>query len=61
MISNMLPHEKDIVLIVDDTAANHEVIQTFLSDIGVKCENAFDGMEAVTMCGSVESLSLIHI
>ena len=55
MISNMLPHEKDIVLIVDDTAANHEVIQTFLSDIGVKCENAFDGMEAVTMCGSVES------
>ena len=36
MISNMLPHEKDIVLIVDDTAANHEVIQTFLSDIGVK-------------------------
>ena len=55
MISNMLPHEKDIVLIVDDTAANHEVIQTVLSDIGVKCENAFDGMEAVTMCGSVES------
>ena len=55
MINNILSPERDIVLIVDDTAANHEVIQTFLNDIGVKCENAFDGMEAITMCSSVES------
>lgn len=45
---------QDIVLIVEDTAANHEVIRTFLSDIGVRCESAFDGMEAVTKCGLVE-------
>lgn len=54
MIDKLTP-DKDIVLIVDDTAANHEVIQTFLNDIGVKCENAFDGMEALTMCNSVDN------
>lgn len=45
---------QDIVLIVEDTAANHEVIRTFLNDIDVKCAGAFDGMEAITMCSSVE-------
>ena len=53
-MNNILSNEMDTVLIVDDTTANHEVIQAFLSDIGVKCESAFDGMEAVTMCGSVD-------
>ena len=52
---NILSHDANIVLIVDDTAANHEIIQSFLSDIGVKCESAFDGLEAVTMCNSVDS------
>lgn len=55
MINKILSPERDIVLIVDDTSANHEVIQAFLNDISVKCENAFDGMEAITMCSSVES------
>lgn len=54
MISK-LSNDMDIVLIVDDTTANHEVIQSFLSDIGAKCESAFDGMEAVTMCSSIDS------
>lgn len=53
-MNNILSNEMDTVLIVDDTTANHEVVQTFLSDIGVKCESAFDGMEAVTMCSSVD-------
>lgn len=45
---------QDIVLIVEDTVANHEVIRTFLNDINVRCESAFDGMEAVTRCSLVE-------
>ncbi len=45
---------QDIVLIVEDTIANHEVMRTFLCDINVKCESAFDGMEAVTRCSLVE-------
>lgn len=53
-MKNVLTRDRDTVLIVDDTSANHEVIQTFLNDIGVKCESAFDGLEAVTMCNSVD-------
>lgn len=51
----------DTVLIVEDTAANSEIIETFLDDINVGSEKARDGMEAVTMCGSMEddSFSLI--
>lgn len=45
---------QDVVLIVEDTAANHEIIRTFLSDINVTCESAFDGMEAITICSSVK-------
>lgn len=45
----------DTVLIVDDTIGNHEVLQSFLNDIGVKCESAFDGMEAITRCTSSDS------
>lgn len=64
-MNNMFFNESDIVLVVDDTIANHEVIQAFLSDIGVKCESAFDGMEALTMCssagGSHYSLILMDI
>ncbi|MDO4545468.1 MAG: response regulator [Bacillota bacterium] len=41
---------RDTVLIVEDTADNYEIIQTFLGDIGVLYENAFDGAEAVEMC-----------
>lgn len=52
---NILSPDINIVLIVDDTLANHEVIQSFLSDIGVKCESAFDGLEALTMCNSVDN------
>ena len=48
-MKNVSTRDRDTVLIVDDTSANHEVIQTFLNDIGVKCESAFDGLEAVTM------------
>lgn len=53
-MKNVSTRDRDTVLIVDDTSANHEVIQTFLNDIGVKCESAFDGLEAVTMCNSVD-------
>ena len=53
-MTNTTDESKDLVLIVEDTAANYEVIQTFLKDIDVECENAFDGMEAVTMCSSVD-------
>lgn len=44
--------QQDIVLIVEDTPANHDVMRTFLTDIGISCESAFDGMEAVTKCSS---------
>ncbi len=54
MIKKFSP-DTDIVLIVDDTMANHEILHSFLGDIGVKCESAFDSMEAVTMCSSVDS------
>lgn len=54
MINKFSP-DTDIVLIVDDTTANHEILHSFLGDIGVKCESAFDSMEAVTMCSSVDS------
>lgn len=43
---------KDAVLVVEDTAANHDVIRAFLNDIDVHCESAFDGMEAITACSS---------
>lgn len=52
---NILSPNVEVVLIVDDTTANHEVVQSFLNDIGVKCESAFDGMEAITMCNSVDN------
>ena len=45
---------KDTVLIVDDTAANHDVIRSFLEDIGVACQSAFDGMEAITACDGID-------
>lgn len=45
--------QKDIVLIVEDTIANHEVIATFLGDMNVSCESAYDGMEAITRCNAV--------
>lgn len=51
---NTPAENKDIVLIVEDTAANYEVIEAFLKDIDVACECAFDGMEAVTMCSAVD-------
>ena len=54
MISS-LSDKTDTVLIVDDTIGNHEVLQSFLNDIGVKCESAFDGMEAITRCSSSDS------
>jgi len=41
--------EKEIILVVDDVPANHEIIQSFLDDIGVSYESAFDGMMAITM------------
>lgn len=42
----------ECVLVVDDTAANHDVIRVFLQDINVSCESAYDGTEAIAMCGS---------
>lgn len=45
---------RDKVLVVDDTPANHDIIRTFLNDINVICESAYDGMEAVSMCTSSE-------
>lgn len=45
---------KDIVLIVEDVSESHEIIETFLTDIDVNCEHAYDGMEAVTKCSSLE-------
>ena len=53
-MNNASDANKETVLIVEDTAANYEVVQTFLNDIDVLCENAHDGMEAITKCGSVE-------
>lgn len=47
--------QNDFVLIVDDTAANHDVIRSFLGDIHVICDSAFDGMEAITACGDHDS------
>lgn len=45
---------KDTVLVVEDTAANHDVIRAFLNDIDVCCESVYDGMEAVTACGDAD-------
>lgn len=41
---------KEIVLIVDDNAENHEIIETFLEDLQITCDHAFDCIEAVTLC-----------
>ncbi len=46
---------RDKVLVVDDTPANHDIIRTFLNDINVICESAYDGMEAVAKCTSLPS------
>lgn len=53
-MNRSMEYSNDIVLIVEDTAANSEIIETFLEDINVRCENAFDGLEAVARCGAVE-------
>ncbi len=53
-MTNKTKAPRDIVLIVDDTAANHDVIRSFLEDIDVSCESAFDGMEAITACSAVD-------
>ena len=45
---------RDTVLVVDDTPANHDIIKTFLNDINVNCESAFNGMEALTMCDTAD-------
>ena len=48
---------RDTVLVVDDTPANHDIIRTFLNDINVNCESAFNGVEALTMCDTAVSSS----
>ena len=53
MINKNSTHQ-DIVLIVEDTPANHDVIRTFLDDMGILCESAFDGLEAVTKCTAAD-------
>ena len=45
---------RDTVLVVDDTPANHDIIKTFLNDINVNCESAYNGIEAITMCGAAD-------
>lgn len=42
----------EVVLIVDDNAENHEIIEAFLKDIQIQCDHAFDCIEAVTLCTS---------
>ena len=49
---NAPENRQDKVLIVDDTPANHDIIRTFLNDINVACESAYNGLEAVTRCSS---------
>jgi len=41
---------REVVLIVDDNSENHEIIETFLKDLNVQCDHAFDCIEAVTLC-----------
>lgn len=43
---------QEIVLIVDDNAENHEIIGTFLEDLQITCDHAFDCIEAVTLCAT---------
>ena len=54
MIKKFSP-DTDIVLIVDDTMANHEILHSFLGDIGVKCESAFD-MVISLICNGFNNL-----
>lgn len=49
-MSNTYENTEDTVLIVEDTSENHEIIDTFLKDINVRCEHAYTGTEAVEMC-----------
>lgn len=42
----------DTILIVEDIKENYEILQAFLDEINVACENARDGLEAITMCSS---------
>ena len=48
-MSSKYENTEDTVLIVEDTSDNHEIIDTFLKDINVKCEHAYTGAEAVEM------------
>ena len=58
---NSYENNSDTVLIVEDTSENHEIIETFLKDINVRCEHAYTGAEAVEMCrsSSADHYSLI--
>lgn len=49
MLTNL---SREVVLIVDDNSENHEIIETFLKDLNVKCDHAFDCIEAVTLCST---------
>lgn len=63
-MSNTYESTNDTVLIVEDTVENHEIIDTFLKDINVRCEHAYTGAEAVEMCQAVDkqySLILMDI
>ena len=59
-MSNTYENTEETVLIVEDTNENHEIIDTFLKDINVRCEHAYTGAEAVEMCQTAaEQYSLI--
>ena len=59
-MSNTYENTEETFLIVEDTNDNHEIIDTFLKDINVRCEHAYTGAEAVEMCQTAaEQYSLI--
>lgn len=45
----------DRVLVIDDNRSDYEIIQSFLDDIDVACENAANMAKALSMYRSVES------
>ena len=49
-MGTMKNRDEFIALVVEDNFSNYEIAKSFLNEMGVCCENAFDGIEAIEMC-----------
>lgn len=58
----LVPQTKPVVLVVDDVAANRELVEAHLADLGYAVRQARDGLEALEMIATEEpDLMLLDI